>query len=87
VPGVPIWPVISDSAIRQRRIVGAVHVLRDAHPQRIIEPFDVANSARDSRIVCAGMPQIGAIFSGRVVLRVFLQRFEAAGPVLDERIH
>jgi hypothetical protein len=33
-------------------------------PQRIIEPLDVAKSRATSRMVGAGMPQIGAIFSG-----------------------
>ena len=33
-------------------------------PHRIIEPFDVAYSRATSRIVCASMPQIGAIASG-----------------------
>ncbi len=33
-------------------------------PQRIIEPLEVAKSRATSRMVCAGMPQIGAIFSG-----------------------
>jgi hypothetical protein len=33
-------------------------------PQRIIEPLEVAKARATSRSVCAGMPQIGAIFSG-----------------------
>jgi len=34
-------------------------------PHRIIDPLEVANMRATSRIVCAGMPQTGAIFSGK----------------------
>ena len=33
-------------------------------PHRIIDPLDVAYMRATSRSVLAGMPQIGAIFSG-----------------------
>ena len=33
-------------------------------PHRMIDAFDVAYSRATSRIVCASMPQIGAIASG-----------------------
>ena len=40
-------------------------------PHRIMEPFDLAKRRATSRSVSAGMPQIGAIFSGEYVLAFF----------------
>ena len=46
-------------------------------PQRIIEPFEVAKARATSRSVSAGMPQIGAIFSGE---KPFAFSFSASKP-------
>ena len=51
-------------------------------PQRIIEPFDVANRRATSRSVSAGMPQIGAIFSGEKALAF---SFSASKPLVRSR--
>jgi hypothetical protein len=48
-------------------------------PQRIIDPLDVANRRATSRIVCAGMPQIGAISSGE---KPFEFSFSASKPLV-----
>ena len=64
MPGRPIWPVIRQSAIRQRALSVPWMCCEMPMPHRIIEPFDVANRRATSLIVSAGMPQTGAIASG-----------------------
>ena len=48
-------------------------------PHRIIEPLEVAKARATSRMVCAGMPQIGAIFSGE---KFFAFSFNASKPLV-----
>lgn len=64
VPGRPIWPVISASAIRQRALSVPCTCCDTPMPHRIIDPLDVAYSRATSRSVSAAMPQIGAMLSG-----------------------
>ena len=64
MPGRPIWPVISDSAIRQRALSVPCTCCEMPMPHRIIDAFEVAYRRATSRIVSASMPQIGAIASG-----------------------
>ena len=75
MPGRPIWPVISDSAIRQRALSVPWTCCEMPMPHRIIEPFEVAKRRATVRIVSAGMPQTGAIASG---LKPSTLRFSSA---------
>ena len=69
------------------RVVGAVDVLRDAHaPQDHRRRATWRTARATSRIVCAGMPQIGAIASGLNAGDVVAQLVVAAGAVGDERL-
>ena len=52
------------SAIRQRALSVPWTCCEMPMPHRIIEPLEVAKARATSRMVSAGMPQIGAIFSG-----------------------
>ena len=55
VPGLPIWPVISASAIRQRALSVPCTCCEMPMPHRIIEPFEVAyRRARPRGCVSAG---------------------------------
>jgi hypothetical protein len=50
--------------MRQRALSVPCTCCETPMPHMIIEPFDVAKARATSRIVSAGMPQIGAIASG-----------------------
>jgi len=62
--GAPDLPGDQRQRDQAARIVGAVHMLADAMPQKMMEARERAYSRATSRKVSAGMPQIGAIFSG-----------------------
>ena len=86
-------PGLADLAGHQRqrdqaaRVVGAVHVLRDAHaPQDHRRPSTWRTARATSRIVSASMPQIGAIASGVKPSTFSAQLLVADGAVGDERL-
>jgi len=64
VPGRPTCPVISASAIRQRALSVPCTCWLMPMPQKMMEARERAYNRATSRKVSAGMPQIGAIFSG-----------------------
>ena len=63
-PGLPIWPVTAQSAMRQRALSVPCTCWLTPMPQRIIDAFAVAKARATSRSVSAGMPQTGAMASG-----------------------
>ena len=64
VPGLPTWPVIRASEIRQRALSVPWMCCEMPMPQKMIEAGAVAYLRATVRMVPASMPQIGAISSG-----------------------
>ena len=61
MPGRPIWPVISASAIRQRALSVPWTCCEMPMPQKMIDAFERGIEPRHLAQGLAPMPQIGAI--------------------------
>ena len=83
MPGRPIWPVISDSAIRQRALSVPWVCCDTPMPQKMMALSARAKVRATSRSVSASMPQIGAISSGVKSLMFSANGLEALDVGLD----
>ena len=83
VPGRPIWPVISDSAIRQRALSVPWVCCETPMPQKMIALSARAKVRATLRSTSGSMPQIGAISSGVKSLMFSAELVEALDIGLD----
>ena len=83
MPGRPIWPQISDSAIRQRALSVPWVCCDTPMPQKMMALSARAKVRATLRSTSGAMPQIGAISSGVNGFTLSASLLEALGVALD----